>query len=108
MRIAGQHHLHRDIDAWHDRTPIRIHEIQPQLVSSFIFMTEGHAQRDGALRMDRWQLLGIDGIECPQQIQLAVVISGGIAKYCNLNVHALFLLESSAATISPDFGIIHI
>src|SRR6266700_7798210 len=28
-RIAGQDHLHRNVNGWHDRAPVRINKVQP-------------------------------------------------------------------------------
>lgn len=87
MGIAGQHDFRREIDAGHDEAAVGIDKIQAQLVRAFILMTESDAQRDGALRVRGGNLLGDDGVERAEQIQLAVFFRGGIAQNSNLNIH---------------------
>ena len=87
MGVAGQHDFRREIDAGHDESAVGIHKIQAQLVRAFIFVAEGDAQRDGALRVRGGNLLGDDGVERAEQIQLAVFFRGGIAQNRDLNIH---------------------
>ena len=87
VRIAGQDHFHGNIDAGHDGPSVGIDKVQAQLVRAFVLVAERHAQRDGALGMHGGQLLGVNGVEGAEQIQLAIVIRGRIAQHRNLNVH---------------------
>jgi hypothetical protein len=54
---------------------------------AFITAEEGDAQSDGALGMNRGELLSVDGIESAEQVELAIVIGRRIAQNCHLNVH---------------------
>src|SRR5258708_1982099 len=46
--------------------------------------------------MNSRQLLGLDGIESPEQVQLAVIVRRRVAQDCNLNVHSLTLARPEA------------
>jgi hypothetical protein len=87
MGIAGQHDFGREIDAGHDETAVGVDEIQAEFVRAFVFVAEGDAQGDGALRVRGRNLLGDDGVERAEQVELAVFFRGGIAQNSNLNIH---------------------
>ena len=87
MGIAGEHDFGGEIDSRHDEAAIGIDEIQTQFVRAFVFVAEGHAKRDGALRMRGGNLLGDDGVERAKQVQLAGFLRGCIAQDKDLNVH---------------------
>lgn len=73
---------------WRQRMAIRIHKVQLQFVRSFIGTGKGNAQGDRALWMGGGQLARVDGVERAEKIQFAVVVSCGVAKDSDLNVHA--------------------
>ena len=88
VHVIRQRHLDGDRrKLGHNRVSVRIHKVQLQVVFALVAAGKGDPQGDGALRMDRWQLLGVDGVECPQQVQLAIVIRRRVAQHCHLNVH---------------------
>ena len=57
--------IDRHINAGHDQPAVFIDKIHFDLVMAFFDPAERNAKRDGALRVDRWQLAGDDGIEGP-------------------------------------------
>jgi hypothetical protein len=61
-------------------------------VRAFLDLAEGHAQRDGALRVDHRQLRRLHGVEGAEQIHFAVVLCGCVAHHCNLDVHSFSYL----------------
>lgn len=96
MHFIRQGDFHRDVNALHDRLAVRIDEVDFQLALALVAGRERQAQRDGALRMDGGHLAGINRVERAQQIELAVVIGGGVAQDSNLNVHAQIKTRISA------------
>src|SRR6266699_526135 len=54
---------------------------------AFVSAEKGYAERDRALGMNRRQLLRVDGIESPEEIQFPVVVRSRIAQNCHLNRH---------------------
>ena len=80
----GDGHL---LHAGHDGFAIGIDEIEAELAGAFIAGGEGHAEGDGALGMDGGHLGGVNGIEGAEQVQLHVVVGGGVAEDGYLNVH---------------------
>lgn len=87
MGIAGEHDFGWEIDSGHDELAVGVDEIQAQFVRAFVFVAERDAQGDGALRVRGGNLLGDDGVKCPEQVELAVFFRGGIAQHRNLNIH---------------------
>ncbi len=79
----------------------RIHEVDLQLVFAFVRARKGHPQRDRALRMNRRELLRVDRVECPQQVELAVVIRRRVAQNRHLNIHPA-MIKTRAPRISTN------
>jgi hypothetical protein len=77
------------VDGRHDEFAVFVHEIHPDFVGAFLDAAEGNSQGNRALGMHRGELLGHDGVESPEDVQLAIVISGGVAKNCNLDIHEM-------------------
>jgi hypothetical protein len=48
-------------------------------VLAFIFVTEGHAQRNRALGVHRRELLGVNRVEGAEQIEFSILISCRVA-----------------------------
>jgi hypothetical protein len=88
VQVVGQGHFDWDGGkAGHDRVAVTIDEVDAEEVLAFVGAEEGEAQGDGALGVDGRELAGVDGVEGAEEIELAVVIGGGIAQDCNLDVH---------------------
>ena len=85
--VAGQHDFGRQIDAGHDEAAVGVHEIEAQFVRAFVLVTEGDAQGDGALRVRGGDLLGDDGVESAEKVELAVLFGGSIAQNSDLDIH---------------------
>ena len=87
MHVIGQRHFHRD--GWELRygAAIRVHEVERQGVLALVSARKGDAQRNRALRVDRGELLRVNGVERPQQVQLAIVIGRSVAQNGYLNIH---------------------
>lgn len=68
IRIGRNDNIDRHVDAGHDKTAILIHEVHFDLVLAFLDSAEGHAEDDGALRVNGRELVGDNRIECPEQI----------------------------------------
>ena len=88
VHVFRQRHLdgdRREVD--HNRVSIRIDKVQLQLVFALVIARKCHPQCDRALRMHRGKLLGVNRVEGPQQVELAVVIRRRIAQNRHLNVH---------------------
>ena len=87
MNISGQVHPKRKVNAGHDGFSIRINEADPHLVRAILAVGERDAQGDGALDVDRGELRRENGIERAEEIQLAIVIGGGITQNGDLDIH---------------------
>jgi len=87
MNITGQAHLKGKIDAGHDELPIGIDEADANVVGAVLAIGESDAQGDGALKLRGGELLREDGVEGAEEIELAVVIGGGITQDGDLDIH---------------------
>lgn len=88
MNVLGQGHLDGHLDRGHDGVAIGVHEVQFHLPLAFVTGKKSQPQRDRALRMNGGQFARVDRVERAKQVELAIVIGDGVAKHCNLNVHA--------------------
>jgi len=87
MNITGQVHPKRQVNAGHDEFSVCIDEADAHLVGARLAAGEGDAQGDGALEVDGGELGRENGIERAEEIQLAVVIGGGITQNGDLDIH---------------------
>lgn len=85
--IVRHGHVHRNINIGHDAFSVLIHEAQLHFMVSFFRLAEGDAQRNGALRMNGWHLRSEYRVEGSQDVQLPVVIGGGITENRDLYFH---------------------
>ena len=102
VRVAGKHDFGWQIDAGHDEAAVGVHEIEAQFVLAFVFVAEGDAQGDGALRVGGGDLLSDNGVESAEKVELAVLLGGGITQNSDLNIHRVgnYLNLAQAAAIS--------
>ena len=87
MGIAGEDDFRGKIDSGHYEFAVGVHEIEAEFVGTFILVAECDAQGDGALRVRGGNLLGDDGVERAEEVQLAGFLRGGIAQDKDLYVH---------------------
>ena len=88
VHVVGERDLNRDgREVLHDGAAIGVDEVELEVVFPFVSAGEGDAQGDGALRMHRGELLGVNSIKGSQQIELPVIIGRRIAQHGHLNIH---------------------
>jgi hypothetical protein len=85
--IGRELDLEGDVDSWHDRLPVCIHQVDTEPVRAFVGSVADNPQRDGALGVFSGELAGHDGIEGSEQAQLTPVIGSRVTESGDLEVH---------------------
>jgi len=85
--VVGKGDGDGEVHGRHDGAAIGIDEIQGDLVVALIAGGEGEAEGDGALGMNGGQLLRVNGVERPEEVEFLVVVRGGVAQDGYLDIH---------------------
>jgi len=87
VRVVGKGDGDGEVHGGHDGAAVGVDEIQGDLVVALVAGGEGKAQGHGALGMNGGQLLRVDGIEGTEEVELLIVVRGGVAQDGYLNIH---------------------